>query len=191
MKNIIALIILVVLLGSCNNDAKIVSSPETQKQSSTKISNNEINENVFSNEALNLSFSYPKNWEVQTDTINKVVYIMSNSSSDDGFKEMINIMIGDSKELNLDDFFSLNMTVIDETFEELSITEDPADVKINDRDYKNVKYNYVVQGYPLTNHIFVTMRESEVYIVSCSALQNTYDQYQDQFMSVVNSIEIK
>ena len=94
MKNIIASIILVVLLGSCNNDAKIVSSPETQKQSSTKISNNEINENVFSNEALNLSFSYPKNWEVQTDTINKVVYIMSNSSSDDGFKEMINIMIG-------------------------------------------------------------------------------------------------
>ena len=187
MRNLITPFITLVLLGSCSLDTKKVEISDNKQT----ISNNEINENVFSNESLNLSFSFPKNWEVQTDTVNKVVYIMSNSSSEDGFKEMINIMIGDSKELSLDDFFSLNMTVIDETFEELSITEDPADVKINDRDYKKVKYNYVVQGYPLTNNIFVTMRNSEVYIVSCSSLQNTYDQYQDQFMSVVNSIEIK
>ncbi len=190
MKNLLTPFLIFSLLISCKPEIKQKETAVAEEIVELS-SNNEINENIYSNELLNLSFSYPKNWEVQSDTINKVVYIMSNSSSDDGFKEMINIMVGDSKGLSLDDFFSLNMTVIDETFDELSISDGPGETEINGREFKKVKYNYIVQGYPLTNHIFVTNRDSSVYIVSCSALQNTFDQYQDQFMSIVNSIEIR
>jgi hypothetical protein len=148
-------------------------------------------ESVFSNDELNISFSYPKSWEVQTDSLNRILYILSPTDSSDLFQEMMNIVVGNTENLSLEEFFTLNLKAVEGMFDELDRTEDPGEVSINDRIFKRVKFNYVFESYPLTASLFVTHNDQTSYVVNCSALQNTFDKYQDQFMSVVNSIEIK
>lgn len=190
MKNLIAPFILFIVFVSCESSPvkkTLLIDYETIEQNYNK----ELNENIFSNDELNISFSYPKSWEVQTDSHNRILYVLSPSDSSDLFQEMMNIVVGNTESLNLEEFFSLNLKAVEGVFDELDRTEDPSQVSINDRVFKRVKFNYVFEGYPLTANLFVTHNEQTSYVVNCSALQSTFDQYQNQFMIVVNSIEIK
>ena len=190
MKNLIAPFILFTLFVSCESTPvkKTISEDSEVIEQSF---NNELNESIFSNDELNISFSYPKSWEVQTDSHNRILYILSPTDSSDLFQEMMNIVVGNTEGLGLEEFFTMNLKAVEGVFDELDRTEDPGEVSINDKVFKRVKFNYVFEGYPLTANLFVTHNEQTSYVVNCSALQNTFDQYQDQFMVVVNSIEIK
>lgn len=196
MKNLIISITLIVSLGSCNSDVKNEKAPENNDtiiNETESTTNNELNENIYSNEKMNISFNYPGSWEVRTDTVNNILYILSPYQGGDDFQEMMNVVVGGTQGLNLDEFLSVNLVAVEDVFEELSLSEIPSDYEINSRLFKKVKYNYVSEGggYPLTAGLFVTHANNKSYIINCSALQNTYDQYQEEFMSVVNSIEIK
>ncbi|MDB4088420.1 hypothetical protein N9544_02235 [Flavobacteriales bacterium] len=190
MKNIIAPFLFLTLLISCetNTEKKSLTDNSEIKELS---SNNELNENIYTNDDLNISFSYPKSWEIQTDTMNGILYILSPTDSSDLFQEMMNIVIGNTNGLSLEEFFSMNLNAVEGMFDELDRTEDPSEISINNKVFKQVKFNYVFESYPLTANLFVTHKDETSYVVNCSALQNTFDKYQDQFMSVVNSIEIK
>lgn len=173
MKNILTSIIILSLIGSCGINNK--------------------SESVYTNDKMNISFNYPKNWEVRTDSINNILYILSPYQEGDEFQEMMNVVVGGTHGLNLDDFLSVNLASVEDVFDELNLTEEPTNVTINNRLFKKVSYNYVSEGggYPLTAGLYVTLANEKSYIINCSALQNTYDQYRTQFMEVINSIEIE
>ncbi|MEN8928645.1 MAG: PsbP-related protein [Flavobacteriales bacterium] len=190
MKNLIILVLLVSFIFSCSSSDKPVDELTAQDEKST---NNGLNANIYSNEQMNISFNYPDSWEVRTDTVNGILYILSSFKEGDDFQEMMNVVVGGTQGLNLEEFLSINLVAVEDMFEELVLTEEPTVYEINDREFKKVKYNYVSEGggYPLTAGLFVTHANNKSYIINCSALQNTFDQYQEEFMSVVNSIQIK
>jgi hypothetical protein len=179
MKNLIAPLIFLTILISCETTTEKKSIRDSSEDKEL-ITNNELHENI----------NYPKSWEIQTDTMNRILYILSPTDSNDLFQEMMNIVIGETNGLSLKEFFSMNLNAVEEMFDELDRTEDPSEITIINRVFKTVKFNYVFESYPLTANLFVTHKDETSYVVNCSALQNTFDKYQDQFMSVVNSIEI-
>lgn len=189
MKNLIAPLIFLTILISCETTTEKKSIRDSSEDKEL-ITNNKLHENIYSNDALNISFNYPKSWEIQTDTINRILYILSPTDSNDLFQEMMNIVIGETNGLSLKEFFSMNLNAVEEMFDKLDRTEDPGEITIINRVFKTVKFNYIFESYPLTANLFVTHKDETSYVVNCSALQNTFDEYQDQFMSVVNSIEI-
>lgn len=186
MKYIFPLITIVLLLISCEPSIE----NKNNIQNTNVSSNNELNENIYSNKTMNISFSYPKSWEIQTDTINNILYILSPTDSNDLFQEMMNIVVGSTEKLSLNEFFDMNLNAVNGMFDELDRTEEPGELTINDRVFKSVKFNYVFESYPLTANLFVTLNEQTSYVINCSTLQNTFDKYNEQFMSVIHSIEI-
>ena len=98
-----------------------------------KNSDDELKETVFSNDELNISFKYPKSWEVQTDSLNRILYILSPTDSNDLFQEMMNIVVGNTENLSLEEFFTLNLKAVEGMFDELDRTEDPGEMTISDR----------------------------------------------------------
>lgn len=144
----------------------------------------------YHNTDFNISLNKPEKWEITADSINNILHIISPLEEEDEFQEMINVVKGKTLGLSLDDFFEKNLKAVEGMFEELNQTQSPTLTTINGRTFKKVKYNYVFQGYPLTADLFVTLTEDASYVINCSALQNTYDNFQEKFESVINSIEI-
>lgn len=192
MKKTVLFSIAISLLISCETEGYVpnISVGEDSKMdqegevSQIKLANN------YNNEKFNFSLNYPENWEVSEDTLSNLVYILTPSSSADEFQEMINIVIGSSSDLTLEEFFERNNSIVQNSFEELIQLENATVLNINGVDFKTVKYNYTFMGYKLTAKIYVALKGENSYIINCSALQNTFEAYEEDFEKVVNSMTL-
>lgn len=187
MKKILPFILIVVSLVSCENE----TSMEKTSQEPTNISSeNQMNKNMFVSEFFPVSLSFPDKWEIMNDTNLNMIHVLSPTSVEDFFQEMVNIVVGGTNSKDLDTFFEGNLKMIQGMFEELEQTEEPNYQEINGVRFKKVRYNYLFEGLPLTAQLYVTINGDNSFIINCSALQNTFDQYQEEFTSIVNSLTI-
>ena len=187
MKHTILLLISFGFLFSCsrdNKEKKEISSVQTES------SDHNLNKNIFVSEWFPVSIVFPQGWEAIEDTNLSMIYIMSPTTKNDNFQEMVNIVVGGTNGKELDSFFDGNLNMIRGMFEELVQTQKPSYQTINGIKFKKVRYNYLIEGLPLTAHLYVTIKDDLSYIINCSALQNTFDEFEKEFSKIVNSFLI-
>jgi len=182
MKKIFPFVLIVLVLVSCEN--------ETNSEPINVSSENQLNKNMFVSEFFPVSLSFPAKWEIMTDTNLNMIHVLSPTSDEDFFQEMVNIVVGGTNGKDLDTFFDGNLKMIQGMFEELEQTEEPNYKEINGVQFKKVRYNYLFEGLPLTAQLYVTTKGSKSFIINCSALQNTFDEYQEEFVSIINSLTL-
>ena len=186
MKQTILILLTFTLLFSCGD--------VTNTEKTAKLIDKSTPEAVVIPEEINsfpVEIDLPLGWELAKDEQLKVLHILSPTDELDEFQEMVNIVVGATSDRELDEFFELNLKMIQGMFEELNQTEKPSYETINGVKYKKVRYNYLFAGLPLTAQLYVTIKDDKSFIVNCSALQNTFDDYAKEFENIVNSLEIK
>ena len=187
MKRISVIYLSVFLILSCGGDngrRKIIDPVQTET------SENEFNQQIFASEWFPVSLSYPKGWEAVEDTNLSMIYIMSPTDTNEMYQEKVHIVVAESSGKSLDDFFEINLKYIQQLFDDLAQTQPPSYQNINGLKYKKVRYNYLIEGLPLTAQLYVTKKSGLTYIVNCSALQTTFDDYHEEFESVISSLII-
>ncbi len=187
MKKILYIFLSVFLVLSCEENKE---TEKTIKPVQTENSDNAMNQQVFVSEWFPVSVSFPKGWEAVEDTTLSMIYIMTPTDESDNFQEMVNIVVGGTNGKELDAFFDGNLKMIQGMFEELNQTEQPSYQIINGVKFKKVRYNYLIEGLPLTAQLYVTIKDDLSYIINCSALQNTFDEFEEGFSSIVSSFSI-
>ncbi len=186
MKKTILILLTLSILYSCGD--------KTEVKDNTNQLDRQIPEAVVipeENNSFPVDLDLPVGWEVAKDEQLRVLHILSPTNEMDEFQEMVNIVVGTTSDKELDEFFDLNLKMIEGMFEELNQTEKPSYETINGIKYKKVRYNYLFAGLPLTAQLYVTIKDDKSFIVNCSALQNTFDDYAKEFEEIVNSLEIK
>jgi len=191
MKKLIAFIIILVSLYACSNSESNSNTINETSVESKNNSNNRLNKNVYQSDSLSIKFNYPEDWNVAEGTFIGILNVESPKSSETDFQEIVSIVVGGTSNKGLDEFFGDNLAFIQGMFVDLDQTEEPQNVLINNTTFKKVRYNYLADGFPLTAQLFVTIKDSNSYIINCSALQNTFDTYAEEFTSIVNSLELK
>ncbi len=186
MKYLLSISLILVLI-SCGNQIKEEKNSKEIVESSSK---NQRSKNIFSSSYFPISLSVPNNWEIMNDTNLNMIHVLSPTSDQDFFQEMVNIVVGGTNGKDLDTFFEGNLNMIQGMFEELDQTEEPNYQEINGVQFKKVRYNYLFEGLPLTAQLYVTIKGDNSFIINCSALQNTFDSFEEEFMSIINSIAI-
>ena len=186
MKYIVSISLIAVLI-SCGNK---IEEEKKIKETIESRSENQMNKNLFSSDYFPVSFSFPSNWEIMNDTTLNMVHVLSPTSDQDFFQEMVNIVVGGTNGKDLDAFFEGNLRMIQGMFEELEQTEEPNYQEINGVQFKKVRYNYLFEGLPLTAQLYVTIKADNSFIINCSALQNTFDSFEEEFISIIHSIAI-
>jgi len=186
MKQTILILLTFTLLLSCGNETE---GNETIKK--VEATTPELAVVLEENNLFPVEIDLPLGWELAKDEQLRVLHILSPTNEQDEFQEMVNIVVGTTSDKELDEFFDLNLKVIQGMFEELNQTEKPSYQTINEIKYKKVRYNYLFAGLPLTAQLYVTIKDDKSFIINCSALQNTFDEYAKEFDEIVNSLEIK
>ena len=145
---------------------------------------------TFKSDLFKFSLEHPVNWEILTEEESNIIHVYTPEDSlNDGFREMINIVIGSSEGITLDDFFDRNSKIIQNSFDELEEIEKANLIKVNDIDFKTIMYNYTFSGYKLSAKIYVAFHKDKSYIINCSALQDTFENYKIDFEEIVKSIK--
>jgi len=183
MKKLLLNIIFAVFLFSCSGTDK------TNAQSIEKIISTV--ENNYQNQEFRFSLNCPETWDILEDSLSSLVYLLTPTDSLDSFQEMINVVIGSSEGKTLEQFFKLNDTIVQKSFDELIQLENAKTININGVDFKTVKYNYTFGGYKLTAKIYVALKGDFSYILNCSALQSTFPDFENEFKNIVRSFKIK
>ena len=192
MKKLILLLTAILFLISCKPETSVSDvfiGEDSKANEKEKISQVKL-ENSYLNKRFNFTLNYPNNWEISEDTLSNLVYILTPSDTADEFQEMINVVIGSSSNLTLEEFFDRNNSIVQNSFEELIQLENATMLSINGVDFKTVKYNYIFAGYKLTAKIYVALKGENSYIINCSALQNTFETHEENFKKTVTSIKL-
>lgn len=191
MKKLLSFLTAILFLAACepeNSTQTVTENPEKEVMSPSE---NQLNKNFFKSETFPISFNFPPNWEIMEDTNMSMIHVISPTNETDNFQEMVNIVIGGTRGKDLDAFFDGNLYMIQNMFAELNQTEEQSYQTINEVKFKKVRYNYLIEGLPLTAQLYVTIQNNTSYIINCSALQNTFDEYQEEFTSIMNSLAIR
>ena len=187
MNKLLTFTLLLLILGSCKNENSVIQIEETTAPANSE---NLLNKNMFFSDFFPISLSFPKNWEIMNDTTLNMIHVLSPTNENDFFQEMVNIVVGGTNGKDLDTFFEGNLKMIQGMFEELQQTEEPNYQEINGVQFKKVRYNYLFEGLPLTAQLYVTIKGENSFIINCSALQSTFDTYQQEFTSIIHSLTI-
>ncbi|MGB1039440.1 MAG: PsbP-related protein [Flavobacteriales bacterium] len=191
MKKLIAFIAISVFVIGCGDSESSSTIHNDTSIENQENSYNRLNKNVYQSDSLGIKFNYPENWNVAEGTFIGILNVESPKSSETDFQEIVSIVVGGTSDKGLDEFFDDNLAFIQGMFVDLDQTEEPENIVINSNTFKKVRYNYLADGFPLTAQLFVTIKEGNSYIINCSALQNTFDTYAEEFTSIVNSIIIQ
>lgn len=183
MNKLFFILIPFALFWCCGEELRVQEIPDQANSS---------NENIHAMEKdFPVLAALPPGWEFSYFTEMGMMHVLSPTDSLDNFREMVNIVVGGTRGNDLDSFFDGNLKMLQVIFEELNQTEKPDYQTINGVEFKKVRYNYLVDGLPLTAQLFVTIQDSTSFIINCSALQNTFDTYAQDFEKIVNSVVIK
>lgn len=188
MKKFLVIVAVCLVVFSCKESNNEENTVVAEKNEETQNTENLLNKHIFRSETFPISLNFPNKWEIMHDTNLSMIHVLSPTDPKDNFQEMVNIVVGGTNGKDLDTFFEGNLAMISGMFEELEQTEEPSYQTINAVQFKKVRYNYLFEGLPLTAQLYVTIQGENSYIINCSALQNTFDDYQEEFVSIVHSI---
>jgi hypothetical protein len=200
--------------------AEIIQKKEkTFYQIKTAVSNENSQDYLtFKNQEYNIYLEYPKNWEKRikedynTEITKNLAFFMSPSENDgDSFQENVQISIlefyesgtpvSEIEEITPEDITDMKDGVIEGVYEEV---KNPTLLEVKDvkfDDYMGFKITYTGDGYKsmsLSSLDDVKLKVSQLYIITdenayiltYTALKDTYSDYENNFQDMINSFKI-
>ena len=146
---------------------------------------------VYVNEAYNLQVTPPAGWEIdESDTDMIVVFMSTPTGDDDNFGENINMLTAVADELP--DPAEYGQAILDNlgaAFENTQLIAADS-LMIGDRPAIRVEYGYTAMELDLQASQHIILADDIVYIITCTALDDTFEAYKEDFEASVGSIVI-
>lgn len=134
----------------------------------------------------------PEGWDKKDTAMSGVKFTAIISPADganDIFRENINVVTENAKDLNLDEYEKANRFTMKGQMASMKIIKDGETV-IGNMPAKWVTYSFDYSGYPLKNTVYFLVKNRTGYTITCSALSADFDKFQSAFKSSVNSFTI-
>lgn len=138
------------------------------------------------------SISGPEGWDKSDTTISdiKVTTLISpEEGSNDIFRENVNVVTENAKDLDLAEYEKANRHTMKRQMPAMEIIRDGETV-IGNTPARWITYSFNYSGYPLRNTVYFLVKNHIGYTITCSALNNEFDKYQASFKACVNSFTI-
>ncbi|HNU88629.1 MAG TPA: hypothetical protein PKJ94_10075 [Ferruginibacter sp.] len=136
--------------------------------------------------------SAPEGWDKKDTTMSGVKFtaiISPPDGANDIFRENINVVTENAKDLNLDEYEKANRLTMKGQMTGMNIIKDGETV-IGNMPAKWIFYSFDYSGYPLKNTVYFLVKNRIGYTITCSALSSDFDKFQAAFKTSVNSFTI-
>lgn len=138
------------------------------------------------------SISAPDGWK-KKDTLVAGVKRTSITSPDDGsndrFKENVNVNTEEAKDYDLKAYAEANRANMVNQFTGMEFLSE-GETTIGDMPSKWYIYSFDYSGYQLKNTAYFFVYNDRGYVITCTALKTTFDRFQSDFKTCVNSFKI-
>lgn len=194
MRAIYSLLILILLLacGSGNNDVTELEEKIASMEAKLKEVTKERDPERYYNDDLNISVKNLKDWEIKENYQDIPVFFMSpTEGEEDTFQENINMVSENAPGYSLKEYYDANIAGINQYLIGFEIIKDAVDIKINNHDFKKMVYKHNSQGYDFKVLVFFTVKGGKGYVINCTALNNTFDEYYSDFNKLAESFKFE
>ncbi len=138
------------------------------------------------------SISAPDGW-IKKDTMvsgEKLTTLTSKlEGAGDNFKENVNVNTGQAPGFDLNAFVEANRTNLLKEIPGVEIVTE-GETTISGMPAKWIVYSFSSSGYDLKNTAYMILKNDVGYVITCTALKTTFDKYQQDFKTCVNSFTI-
>lgn len=195
----IALLFVIIALSSCGTKTDTEVSENTQAESSTS----QVEENTETNSNPNglasytaewlVSISYPEDWIIQEGFMG-TVFVAASPVQDvnDNFSESINFLTQSFSDVNaadMDEYLAFNLEQMEVLFTDFEVVWEEA-VNIAGLDGKKVTYQFAQWELLLNTTQYMLDNNSTAYIFTITHLQESPDLFEEEFNTILNSIQI-
>ena len=185
---VLSLIIVLLFVVSCSNSVK----QETNSKKNNKEESNNINSEVYFNDSLNVSFIKIQDWDIMENFHDVPVFCLSPlKNKQDFYQENITIISEDIHGYNLNEYYNNNLKGLQSFLTDFKIINEENWTNQNGHQFKKLIYTNNSQGYTFKVLVLFTSAKEKGYVVNCTALLNTFNEYLDDFNVITKSFKIK
>lgn len=185
-------IVVVFGLSACSFGGKDTGTEKISTNNTTKMEPYVVSE-WAQYEHDNFNFSYPKDWEVQENVYGTLVAVLSPVTDNDSFSENCNVVLDDSTEAakySAKDYFDVSVGQLSSLitgYEEIGRGE----ITIGGKEGYYIAYNGIQGEYSLSWVQYLTKGESNHYILTCTAMKDSFAAYKGVFDEMAGRLSVK
>ncbi|MHC4563195.1 MAG: PsbP-related protein [Planctomycetota bacterium] len=136
------------------------------------------------------SLTLPKGWRVKDNVAGVHVMFVSPVKQGDTFNENINIVVGPGGELPEPEAYAKALVAgIGASFPDVKVVQAEA-TTINEMKALRTVYTYTLQKFSIKSVQYVIATDSKSFTVTCTALEETFDDFLEAFEAAVESFEL-
>lgn len=192
MKKLIAPILVAFAcfaFSACNNSTKKDKEATTTLPDIKKVVDEHPGVNAGSG---TFSITAPDGWS-KKDTIISGAKLTTISSPDDGngdkFKENVNVVTESAKGYDLKAYVTSNRTSMSGQIASIQFLSD-IEGTVGSEPAEVLLYSFNYSGYDLKNTAYFIVKNDIGYVITCTALKTTFDRFQKDFKTIVDSFKI-
>jgi hypothetical protein len=142
---------------------------------------------TYQNEEHGFSLYYPEDWE-QTYAAGTTVAFASPDV--DEFRENVNVVVESCGDMGLEEYVAANKQSMPQIIPGARISNEKP-VEVHGREGYEWILRFSTQGFDLKDKQVCFVAHGKGYVLTCTALESTYDQYADTFHEMVYSFVIE
>ncbi len=142
----------------------------------------------YYNDDLSISVKNNDGWEIKENYENIPVFFMSPLDGDaDMFQENINMVNESAPGYSLSQYYDANLKNINLYLQGFEVVEEPVNLEINGETFKKMAYKHSSQGIDLKVLVYFAVKGGKGYVINCTALTSTFEDFRPQFEALANS----
>lgn len=171
---------------SCTGSTKQELSDTEKAKSNTIVSE------IYYNDTLNISFIKLQNWNIMENFHDVPVFCLSPRKNDqDFYQENITLVSENINNYNINEYYNSNIKGLQSFLNDFKIIHKGDWNNENGAHFKKLIYTTNSQGYTFKVLVFFTILKDKGYVVNCTALLNTFDEYEDDFNIFIESFKFE
>jgi hypothetical protein len=99
------------------------------------------------------------------------------------------VITEDPRNYGLDEYVAANKTNLKAQITDAQILEEK-DATIGDKPGKALVYTFAYGNYHLKNTAYILVNNGKGYVITCSALETSFDRFQSKFREILSSFRI-
>lgn len=170
----------------------IVSCNDSAKQKHKEEESKNINYEIYVNDSLNISFIKIQDWIIMENFHDvPVFYLSPRQNEQDFYQENITIVNEDIHESNLSEYYNNNVKGLKSFLTDFKIINEEDWTNQNGQKFKKLTYTNNSQGYTFKVLVLFSTTKEKGYVINCTALLDTFDEYLDDFNIITTSFKIE
>jgi hypothetical protein len=138
------------------------------------------------------TISAPEGWRKQDTLISGSMFTTVSSpleNAGDNFRENVNVVTENSQGYGYKEYTTASIRNMSDKIPGVKVISEE-ETKVDEEPAMAVIYTFPYSGFDLKNTAYITVKNNTGYIITCTALVNTFDRYQPEFLSCLKSFHI-